>query len=175
MALATRQISQSDSLSQLDLLPSSPTYTKFDKKPAARSDGGDAPEDDRVVNQNMAEEMYQKYDFIDPYDPRWDGSPYEAKPIDKPYFVEYANQLKTTEGADLKLSKILNANCHIISSALYFLTLQCSDGLFYEAKIDMRFRDEGCALVMFRPAKYFPRTRKDKNTNDEGGAEPEVL
>ncbi|KAI9186566.1 hypothetical protein LWI28_018604 [Acer negundo] len=163
MALATRQISQSD------LLPSSPTYTKFDKKPAARSDGGDASEDDRVVNQNMAEEMYQKYDFIDPYDPRWDGSPYEAKPTDKPYFVEYANQLKTTEGADLKRSKILNANCHIISSALYFLTLQCSDGLFYEAKIDMRFRDEGCALVMFRPAK------KDKNTNDEGGAEPEVL
>ncbi|KAK1571739.1 hypothetical protein Q3G72_022205 [Acer saccharum] len=43
MALATRQRRPglpSD-------LPSSPTYTKFDKKSVARSDGGDAPEDDR--------------------------------------------------------------------------------------------------------------------------------
>ncbi|KAK0592441.1 hypothetical protein LWI29_019240 [Acer saccharum] len=44
MALATRQRRPglpSD-------LPSSPTYTKFNKKSVARSDGGDAPEDDRA-------------------------------------------------------------------------------------------------------------------------------
>ncbi|KAK2638645.1 hypothetical protein Ddye_026440 [Dipteronia dyeriana] len=184
----------------------------------------------------MAEEVHQKYDFIDPYDSFLDGSPYKAKPTDKPWFFEYVNQLKTTEvlflfpfllylkhhsvfmlisllnhslamgfypivltertplkqltqqlksltglsfmgrGADLKLSKILNANCLLISNALYFLTLQCSDGLVYEAKIDMPvIRDEGRELVMFRPAKYFPRPRKDKNTNEEGDAEPEGL
>ncbi|KAK1567330.1 hypothetical protein Q3G72_010956 [Acer saccharum] len=40
MALATRQL-------QSNLSSSSPTYTKFDKKSTARSNGGDAPEDDR--------------------------------------------------------------------------------------------------------------------------------
>ncbi|KAK0601033.1 hypothetical protein LWI29_020718 [Acer saccharum] len=161
--------------------------------------GGVVHQNMAVVQQNMSE-VHQKYDFIDPYDPFWDGSPYIAEPTDKPYFVEYANQLKTTEGfhvdlipksicctgivpedvdsegtiiaakaaveefnrlkgALFKLSKILNANCLIISSLLYFLTLQCSDGRFYEAKIDLQFRNKGCELVMFRPAKYYPRPR----------------
>ncbi|KAK4844024.1 hypothetical protein QYF36_015476 [Acer negundo] len=44
MALTTRQ---RQPYLPSDLPPSSPTYTKFDKKLGARSDGGDAPEDDR--------------------------------------------------------------------------------------------------------------------------------
>ena len=48
------------------------------------------------VHQNVAE-VHQKYDFIDSTDPFWDGSPYIAGPTDKPCFVEYAKQVKTTE------------------------------------------------------------------------------
>ncbi|KAK3217771.1 hypothetical protein Dsin_011741 [Dipteronia sinensis] len=75
---------------------------------------------------------------------------------------QLTQQLKSLtglRGANLKLSQIRNSNLLMISSALYFLTLECSDGCFYEAKIDMKFRGEGRELVMFRPAKYFPRPR----------------
>ncbi|KAK1583702.1 hypothetical protein Q3G72_026218 [Acer saccharum] len=50
MALATRQ--RRPGLPS-DLPPSSPAYTKFDKKPAARSDGSGAPEDDRGLGWFM--------------------------------------------------------------------------------------------------------------------------
>ncbi|KAL5578410.1 hypothetical protein UlMin_020109 [Ulmus minor] len=157
--------------------------------------------------------MAPQYEFMDHFDPLWDGSPYKAVPTDKPDFIEYANQLKTTEGfhvevipkskyyslivpervdskytieaanlaveefnrlkgADLKLSKILNANCLLVSRALFFLTLQCVDGCFYEAKIYLGFGTESNELVMFRPAKYYPRpSRKDNDTNEEGCSE----
>ncbi|KAK1587263.1 hypothetical protein Q3G72_011223 [Acer saccharum] len=116
-------------------------------------------------------EVHQKYDFIDPYDPMWDRSPFKAK-SDLPkhqYFAEYANQLRDTEGANLKLRQILSSNCVLLESVLYFLTFQCSDNCFYEAKIYLH--DSGYELVKFRSAKFWPR--KDKNTNEEGGAELE--
>ncbi|KAK2638145.1 hypothetical protein Ddye_025940 [Dipteronia dyeriana] len=125
----------------------------------------------------MAEKVHKKYDFIDPYDPRWDGTPYEAKPTDKPYFVEYANQLKTTEGfhVDLIPKSILctwvipyNVDSKYTVEAANSAVDEFNrlDGLFYEAKIDIRFLDESYELVMFRPAKYWPRPRKDTK---EGG------
>ncbi|KAK1577924.1 hypothetical protein Q3G72_006783 [Acer saccharum] len=157
-------------------------------------------------------EVHQKYDFIDPYDPMWDRSPFKAK-SDLPkhqYFAEYANQLRDTEGfhvdlipiascsrwilprnvnspmtikaaeaaikefntlkgANLKLRQILSSNCMLLESVLYFLTFQCSDNSFYEAKIYLH--DSGYELVKFRSAKFWPR--KSKYTNEEGGAEPE--
>ncbi|KAK1587638.1 hypothetical protein Q3G72_015200 [Acer saccharum] len=157
-------------------------------------------------------EVHQKYDFIDPYDPMWDCSPFKAK-SDLPkhqYFAEYANQLRDTEGfhvdlipiaacsrwilprdvnspmtieaaeaaikeintlkgANLKLRQILSSNCVLLESVLYFLTFQCSDNSFYEAKIYLH--DSGYELVKFRSAKFWPR--KSKYTNEEGGAEPE--
>ncbi|KAK0598003.1 hypothetical protein LWI29_030710 [Acer saccharum] len=142
-------------------------------------------------------EVHQKYDFIDPYDPMWDRSPFKAK-SDLPkhqYFAEYANQLRDTEGfhvdlipiaacsrwilprdvnspmtieaaeaaikefntlkgANLKLRQILSSNCMLLESVLYFLTFQCSDNSFYEAKIYLH--DSGYQLVKFRSAKFWP-------------------
>ncbi|KAK0600441.1 hypothetical protein LWI29_015066 [Acer saccharum] len=166
----------------------------------------------------MAEEAHQKYDFIDPHDPMWDCSPFIAK-SDSPkhqYFIEYANQLKDTEGfhvdlipiqsvcctwilpqnvnspmiikaaktailkfeelnrlkgANLTLDQILSCNCMMIDRILFFLTFQCSDGCFYEAKIYLHMARD-YELVMFRPAKFWPSI-KNKNTNEECGAEPE--
>ncbi|KAK1582703.1 hypothetical protein Q3G72_017512 [Acer saccharum] len=168
--------------------------------------------------RNMAEEVHQKYDFIDPHDPMSDGSPFiaESESPKHQYDAEYTNQIKATEGfhvdlipipsfwngilpddvnskytieaanaaieefnrlnrlkgADLKLIKILNSNFLMVSGMIFFLTLQCSDGCFYEAKIYMPISSD-CELMKFWPAKFWPRSRKDKNTNEEGGAEPE--
>ncbi|KAK1581091.1 hypothetical protein Q3G72_003011 [Acer saccharum] len=61
----------------------------------------------------MAEEVHQKYDFIDPHDPMWDCSPFIAK-SDSPkhqYFIEYANQLKDTEGFHVDLIPIQSVCC----------------------------------------------------------------
>ena len=45
------------------------------------------------VRQNMV----PQYEFVNPFDPLGDGSPYEAVPTDKLDFIEYANKLKTTK------------------------------------------------------------------------------
>ncbi|TXG65190.1 hypothetical protein EZV62_006465 [Acer yangbiense] len=156
--------------------------------------------DGEEVPQNMAE-VHQKYDFIDPHDPMWDCSPFIAK-SDSPkhqYFVEYANQLKDTEGFHVDLIPIQSVCCTwilpqnvnspmIIKAAktaiLKFeelnrlkganLTLDqilsCNYDCFYEAKIYLHMARD-YELVMFRPAKFWPR--KNKYTNEEGGAEPE--
>ncbi|KAL5543536.1 hypothetical protein UlMin_007320 [Ulmus minor] len=153
--------------------------------------------------------MAPQYEFIDPFDSFWDGSPYKPEKNDKADFIQYANQLKTTEGfhvdvipkklwsgivpesvdsedtieaanlaveefnrlkgADLKLSKVLNTNCLFVTRTLFFLTLQCLDGCFYEAKIYFGYGIHTSELVMFRPAKYYPRPRKDEETNEGGG------
>ena len=62
------------------------------------------------------------------------------------------------QGANLNLGQILNSNCVMVSGMIYFLTLQCSDGLFYEAKIYMPITGD-CQLFIFRPAKYWPWPR----------------
>ncbi|XP_062105596.1 uncharacterized protein LOC133817187 [Humulus lupulus] len=175
-----------------------------------------------VNGNNMEEEVVlvagnnsnnnKKYDFIDPYDPYWDGKPYptpKSKPVD-PYpdpdepedFEEdvliVVNQLKLTDGfhvdylpkgrrqwlafnvrsaddeggwkasraavaefnrlkgADLKLSKVLSVLSRMAAGVHYDLTLQCTDGCFYEARIFMGIGD-AIELITFRPAKHWPR------------------
>ncbi|KAF4366591.1 hypothetical protein F8388_004255 [Cannabis sativa] len=67
--------------------------------------------------------------------------------------VEEFNNLK---GADLKFLKLLNVTSRITGGIFYFLTLQCTDERFYEAKIFITL--EGARdLFMFRPAKHYPR------------------
>ncbi|KAK0599097.1 hypothetical protein LWI29_002352 [Acer saccharum] len=163
----------------------------------------------------MAEEVHQKYEFIDTYDPIFRGPFITESESESPkhqYFDEYANQLKATEGfhvdlipipsvcctwilpydvnskltivaanaaikefnrlkgADLQLFKLLNSNTKMTSRVLFFLTFQCSDGFFYEAKIYKGVIGDN-ELVMFRPSKFWPR--KDKYTiEEEGSAEP---
>ncbi|KAF4404021.1 hypothetical protein G4B88_014477, partial [Cannabis sativa] len=69
--------------------------------------------------------------------------------------VEEFNNLK---GADLKFLKLLNVTSRITGGIFYFLTLQCTDERFYEAKIFITL--EGARdLFMFRPAKHYPRPR----------------
>ncbi|XP_030502106.1 uncharacterized protein LOC115717277 isoform X2 [Cannabis sativa] len=67
--------------------------------------------------------------------------------------VEEFNNLK---GADLKFLKLLSVTSRITGGIFYFLTLQCTDERFYEAKIFITL--EGARdLFMFRPAKHYPR------------------
>ncbi|KAK4852176.1 hypothetical protein QYF36_021655 [Acer negundo] len=83
--------------------------------------------------------------------------------------IEEFNRLNRLKGANLKLSQILSSNCMMIESILFFLTFQCSDGCFYEAKIYQHTKSD-YEFVKFRPAKFWPR--KNKYTYEEGGAEP---
>ncbi|KAK3222095.1 hypothetical protein Dsin_009120 [Dipteronia sinensis] len=100
-----------------------------------------------------------EYEFIDPQDGTWDGSPYKAEsdsPEDQ-LFALYANQPKDTEGASLKLIDIMASN-GVMVSGISYLTLKCDDGHFYEAKIYMPITGD-CELDIFRPAKYWPWPR----------------
>ena len=70
------------------------------------------------------------------------------------------------QGANLKLRQILSSNCVLLESVLYFLTFQCSDNSFYEAKIYLH--DSGYELVKFRSAKFWPRYCYSKTNEVEG-------
>ncbi|XP_062113964.1 uncharacterized protein LOC133824973 [Humulus lupulus] len=59
-------------------------------------------------------------------------------------------------GADLKLSKVLSVLSGMAAGVHYDLTLQCTDGCFYEARIFMEIGD-AIELITFRPAKHWPR------------------
>ncbi|GMN41279.1 hypothetical protein TIFTF001_010498 [Ficus carica] len=45
-----------------------------------------------------------------------------------------------------------------VFETLYFLTLECSDGCFYEAKVDMPGDYASSKLMIFRPAKFYKST-----------------
>ncbi|KAK3222088.1 hypothetical protein Dsin_009113 [Dipteronia sinensis] len=70
------------------------------------------------------------------------------------------------------LSTLRHPSILMVSGFIHFLTLKCSDGALYEAKIYMPITGD-CKLKIFRPAKYWPWLRKDKNTNEEDDTEPE--
>ncbi|TXG59425.1 hypothetical protein EZV62_013998 [Acer yangbiense] len=96
--------------------------------------------------------------------------------VDSKWTIEAANaaikKFNELKGADLRLIDIKDSNSQMVAGFIHFLTLQCSDDHFYEAKIYMPITGD-CQLFIFRPAKYWPWPRKDKNTNEEGDAEPE--
>ncbi|KAK1588801.1 hypothetical protein Q3G72_027212 [Acer saccharum] len=96
--------------------------------------------------------------------------------VDSKWTIKAANaaikKFNELKGADLKLIDIKDSNSQMVAGLIHFLTLQCSDGHIYEAKIYMPITGD-CELYIFRPAKYWPWPRKDKNKNEEGDAEHE--
>ncbi|KAF4349507.1 hypothetical protein F8388_008450 [Cannabis sativa] len=84
------------------------------------------------------------------------------------YTIEAANlavaEYNKLEGANLEIREIINVIQ--IGFDYYYLTLQCTDGKYYEVKVFLQMSPE-IDLEMFRPAKHYPRPTTTTTTTSE--------
>ncbi|XP_060972732.1 uncharacterized protein LOC115725501 isoform X4 [Cannabis sativa] len=84
------------------------------------------------------------------------------------YTIEAANlavaEYNKLEGANLEITEIINVIQ--IGFDYYYLTLQCTDGKYYEVKVFLQMSPE-IDLEMFRPAKHYPRPTTTTTTSEE--------
>ncbi|XP_060972735.1 uncharacterized protein LOC133038666 isoform X1 [Cannabis sativa] len=75
------------------------------------------------------------------------------------YAIDAANlaiaEYNKLEGANLELREIINVMYEMTGGLYYALTLQCTDGKYYEVKV-LKLGPK-IDLEMFRPAKHYPR------------------
>ncbi|XP_060972738.1 uncharacterized protein LOC115725655 isoform X2 [Cannabis sativa] len=83
-------------------------------------------------------------------------------------------QLLETDGANLELREIINVLSKMVGGLYFALTLQCTDGKYYEVKV--LTLGPKIDLEMFRPAKHYPRpTTTTTTTSSEEEEEKESV
>ncbi|KAM6552481.1 hypothetical protein CsatB_013243 [Cannabis sativa] len=94
------------------------------------------------------------------------------------YTIEAANlaiaEYNKLEGANLELREIINVLSKMVGGLYFALTLQCTDGKYYEVKV--LTLGPKIDLEMFRPAKHYPRpTTTTTTTSSEEEEEKESV
>lgn len=78
-------------------------------------------------------------------------------PIDKEVVdaAKFAlDEYNKSNGLSLELKRVLRANGEAACVILYYITLEATDGSFYEAMVEVGLENDPMNLEMIRPAVY---------------------
>ena len=72
------------------------------------------------------------------------------------WILYYSDFTFALQGTNLGFHRLVRATSKLMVGMLAYMTLQCTDGCFYEAKVYRRFSNPW-ELYIFRLAKHYPR------------------